>query len=164
MILPMPTVRRSARNLRALTMETRCEPNWGGGGGGGGGWGGGTLPTAHFPTIPIPGGPIGDQGPVPCNGDPTGCGSQSQPPWWPIPPGLGAITLDVIFHTQGSAKGPRYDGSEFLSPHGPEFLARGAWARILVTGCERRHKCACLTHGKGQTSAALRQPSKPDPP
>jgi len=118
-------------------------PAAGGGGGGGGdgqrGGGGGT------------GGVWGQNPPNPddCNDDPSGCYSPPSPFqwWWPIPPGLGVITLDVIFHAQGSAKGPKiptvqspiYGGlligpNEFPSLYTPDVPASSAFCSAYRDG------------------------------
>jgi RHS repeat-associated protein len=54
----------------------------------------------------FPGGPAAPS-PYPCNSDWPCPSAAGLPPWWPIPPGLAVISLPVIFHAQGSAKGPR---------------------------------------------------------
>jgi hypothetical protein len=35
-------------------------------------------------------------------------------------------------------------GPEFVSLDGPEFVARGAWARINGTHFNQKHKCAAI--------------------
>jgi serine protease Do len=63
------------------------------------------------------------------------------------PEGLGnSVTMGVVSSVA------RCSGPEFVSLDGPEFVARGAWARIRVTRCSQRHERACLTRHRRQTS------------